>query len=201
MTKAVLLDLGNVVLGVDFRRVFARWAQLAGVDEQRFYDNWMMDEAYRAHEVGEITFGEYCDSLGRRFELELTHAQWQEGWNALWTQPFHSVVALLPEVASRYSLYAFTNTNDTHAMFWRQAFASELDHFEHIFVSSEIGLRKPDESAFAHVCSQIEHDPNDVLFLDDTAENVAGARRSGLAVHHVNSEHAAHQALRTLLDS
>lgn len=200
MTKAVLLDLGNVVLGIDFRRVFARWAELAGVDERRFYDNWAVDDAYKAHEVGEITFTEYCENLGLMFELELTEVQWQEGWNSLWTEPFHSVIELLPAVASRFELYGFTNTNNTHAAFWRPAFSRELSHFEHIFVSSEIGFRKPDESAFAHVCAQIEHAPEDVLFLDDAAENVSGARESGLAVRHVTSEQAVRDALQSLLD-
>lgn len=37
---AILLDLGNVVLGVDFRRVFDFWSELSQVPSERFYSRW-----------------------------------------------------------------------------------------------------------------------------------------------------------------
>ena len=157
MTRAVLLDLGNVVLGVDFRLVFDRWAEHGGTDTRHFHERWVLDDAYRAHETGAIEFAEYCDNLRRRFELSLSDAQWRDGWNEIWTDPFATVVDLLPAVAERYALYAFTNTNDTHAECWRSRYPNALAHFQHIFVSSEMGLRKPDTEAFEHVCSAIGH--------------------------------------------
>ena len=49
---AILFDLGNVVVEVDFRRTFRHWAGSAGVDEQVFFERWSEDAAYRAHETG-----------------------------------------------------------------------------------------------------------------------------------------------------
>ena len=199
MTQAVLLDLGNVVLGVDFRRVFTQWAELAGVDEQRFYDRWKICPAYRAHETGHMTFDEYCRVLGKRFEVDLPLEHWREGWNAIWTDPFHDVIALLPQVAERYHLCCFTNTNDTHAESWRGRFSDRLESFATIYVSSEIGHRKPDAPAFEYVCGDMETSPEQTLFLDDTLENVAGARSAGLRAQHVRSEQDVVQALSALL--
>ena len=77
--KAVLLDLGNVVLGVDFRRVFAYWARLSNTKEELFLAKWSMDEAYEQHERGEIDFDEYSLHLSNRFKI--TNSGWRAGTN------------------------------------------------------------------------------------------------------------------------
>ncbi|MEM7099317.1 MAG: HAD family phosphatase [Pseudomonadota bacterium] len=180
MATAVLLDLGNVVLGVDFRRVFSAWARAADVDEDRFYEHWSLDDAYKAHERGELHFADYAEHLGTVFDVTLDEQDWLAGWNDIWTEPFADVINLLPDVAARYPLYCFTNTNDAHTQYWRANYPGALAHFKHIFVSSEIGARKPDVTAFQQVCEQMQQVPSDVLFLDDTQENVQGALEAGL---------------------
>jgi putative hydrolase of the HAD superfamily len=59
-------------------------------------------------------------------------------------------------------------------------FANELSIFTSIFVSSELGLRKPDPEAFAEVASRAGFSPSEFLFFDDTSENVDGARAAGM---------------------
>ncbi len=199
MTQAVLLDLGNVVLGVNFHQVFRHWAAAARVDEERFYEHWRIDPAYQAHERGELDFADYAEHLAGVFDIELTHDEWLAGWNAIWTEPFHQVVDLLPHIAQRYPLYCFTNTNDAHAVHWRHHYADALTHFEHVFVSSEIGARKPDTSAFQQVCADMGHAPSSVLFLDDTLENVNGAYAAGLSAQHVRNQDEVVAALTRLI--
>ncbi len=200
MQKALLLDLGNVVLGIDFRRVFSYWAEAAGVDEQVFYDGWSIDQAYREHEIGAINFTEYTLALSNRFGIAMPEEEWLTGWNSLWTTPFHGVINLLPQLAERYQLYGFTNTNQAHADEWRSRYGAELAAFETIFVSSEIGMRKPDAEAFGYVCEVMCTAPQDTIFLDDTLENVSGARASGLEARHVPTEDEVVATLRGLLE-
>jgi len=52
--------------------------------------------------------------------------------------------------------------------------------FDRIFVSSELGFRKPERAAFDAVSDTIEVAPRNILFFDDTLENVEGARRAAL---------------------
>ena len=196
----ILLDLGNVVTGIDFRRVFTHWSNSSGVPEQRFYDRWQLDEAYEQHEIGAISFEEYAAHLGRVFEADMRIDQWRDGWNDLWTGPFESVVGMLPALASQRPLYAFTNTNNTHVDCWSELYAKELEPFEKIFISSEIGVRKPAPSAYLHVCELMNADPATVLFIDDTLVNVEGALEAGLDAHHAKSEEEVAAILNPLLD-
>ena len=50
-----------------------------------------------------------------------------------------------------------------------------------MFVSPQIGHRKPDRSAFEFVAHSIAVPLESMLFFDDTLENVEGALAAGLA--------------------
>jgi len=182
---AVLLDLGNVVLKLDASRAFLHWAHAAGVTPDTLMSRWALDEAYKRHEVGAIDFAAYAANLTQRFGVELTLADWLAGWNAIFVEPFADVIARLPAVSARYDLCAFTNTNAVHHAEWSQRFGSVLGSFRHIYVSSSIGRRKPDAASYAWVAEDMGHAPEDIVFLDDSPDNVEGALAAGMRAHHV----------------
>ena len=201
MDKAVLLDLGGVVLDIDFHRVFASWARDSGVDKSLFYDQWTLDDAYKQHEVGEISFQEYSAHMSNTLGVSMADACWQKGWNALWVGVYESVIELLPQLAKHYTLCAFSNTNATHAASFKHLFGTELSHFDMIYLSQEVGRRKPDTQAFLTVCNRMGYAPKDVVFLDDTLENVTGAKDAGLEAHYTRGEAVVADRLSKLLRS
>jgi putative hydrolase of the HAD superfamily len=62
-----------------------------------------------------------------------------------------------------------------------------MKQFTAVFVSSTIGLRKPDAEAFRFVVNEIGAPPGRVLFFDDNLANVEGARACGLQTALVKS--------------
>ncbi len=199
-TNAVLLDLGNVVLGVDFRRVFDYWSEVSNTPAELFYSRWSLDNAYKDHEKGLMDFKTYSGHLSEKFHIELDEDQWLTGWNQLWTKPIKSTIALLPIIASKYRLYALTNTNRIHADFFKNAYQTELSYFEKIYISNELGLRKPDAECFDHVCDDVGLPPQEILFLDDTKEHVLGAHKVGIIAQQVTRYIEASQILVARLD-
>ncbi len=188
MIDAILFDLGNVVMEIDFRRTFKRWAEASGHAEDHFHAHWSEDEAYRAHEVGALSFSDYAASLSDRLGVTMSETHWREGWNDLFVGAYEGVQARLEGLQGRIGLYAFTNTNATHEQEWRTRFDHEMRHFETIYVSSTIGMRKPDEAAFHWVAGDMQLDPARILFLDDNPANVAGAQRAGMQTALIRSE-------------
>ncbi len=196
---AVLLDLGNVVLGVNFRRVFDYWSEVSNTPSERFYSSWSIDKPYQDHEKGLIDFNTYSSHLSEKFQIKLDQDKWMKGWNQLWTEPIKSTIDLLPVIASKYELYALTNTNRVHADFFKKTYRKELSNFQKIYISNEIGLRKPDAACFDYVCSDINLPPQEVLFLDDTKEHVLGAKKAGIIAQQVTKELGANQILSASL--
>jgi putative hydrolase of the HAD superfamily len=95
-------------------------------------------------------------------------------------------------------LYAFSNTNAAHVAHFSKTYADVLGHFRELYLSSTIGLRKPDKAAYEHVVNAIGVPATRILFFDDSAENVEGARACGLQAVHVKSSEDVADALAAL---
>ena len=185
---ALLFDLGNVVFRIDFGRVFARWAEHAGCDAALLRERFSHDESYRRHERGEIDATAYFASLRGSLGIALDDARLLEGWNDLYVEEMPGIRALLARIAPKIPIYGFTNSNSAHAARYLKQFAPALGYFRKVFASYEMGLRKPEAAAFAHIVKEIGVPAERILFFDDTLENVEGARACGLQAVHVTSD-------------
>lgn len=193
---ALLFDLGKVVIDIDFERVWTRWARDAGCPVEKIRRRIGADGAYLAYECGAISLEEYFEHLRGALGIALTDAQLLAGWNAIFVGEMPGIARVLEAAKARFPLYVFSNTNGAHEACWSVDYAGVLSHFKKLFVSSTIGLRKPDRAAFAHVVSDIGVPARRILFFDDLPENVAGARAAGLHAVQVGGTHDVIAALR-----
>src|SRR5436305_5818663 len=192
---ALLFDLGRVVLDVDFNRALACWAGHAACEPEQLIGRFSPDEAYKRHEQGEISDAEFFAALRASLGIDITDAQFLEGWNAIFAGEMLDIAALLARAARRLPLYAFSNTNRAHEAHFSRAFAEVLGHFRKMFLSSAIGLRKPDAAAYDHVIKEIGVPAERIVFFDDSIENIEAARSRGLQAVHVTSSRGVAGAL------
>jgi len=197
--EALLFDLGGVVTEVDFARVTSRWAAHAGCDPALVAARYSHDEAYEKHERGEIDAAAYFAALRRSLGIDLSDAQFLDGWNALFGGPIPGATAWIEQACAGLPTYAFSNTNRAHTAHWRPLYAEILKPFRRVFLSSEIGLRKPDREAFAFVAREMGVPMPRILFFDDMLANVEGARAAGLQAVHVRSNADVTAALARVL--
>jgi len=73
-----------------------------------------------------------------------------------------------------------------------------LGHFREIYLSSSIGLRKPEAEAYDHVIKAIGLPASRIVFFDDSIGNIEGAKARGLAAVHVTSPDDVARALAAL---
>lgn len=59
------------------------------------------------------------------------------------------------------------------------------DLFDVVVISAEVGMRKPEERIFRHTAALLGLEPQECVFIDDVAANIAAAQAIGLiGVHH-----------------
>jgi putative hydrolase of the HAD superfamily len=184
---ALLFDLGGVVLDIDLGLVFARWAEMTSGDAALLQKRFIPDEMFLRHETGHLADDAFFAGLRASLGLALSDAELLAGWNAIFVGEMPGISSALAMAAARFPLYAFSNTNRPHHLYFSDRFADVLGHFRQVFASSDIGLRKPDAEAFAFVVNAIGVPAGRILFFDDLLANVEGARACGLQAVHVTS--------------
>lgn len=177
--EAIVYDFGGVLVEIDFTRVTAAWAKFAGMDAEALHKRFHHGPAYQAHERNEIDAAGYFESL-RKEGLVLTDEQFLEGWNAVMGEEIAPTVALIRRLAPRIPQYLLSNTNKAHFDYCTKRYAEALAPLRRLFLSYEMGLRKPERAAFDHVSRAIGAAPARILYFDDLPENVEAARLAGM---------------------
>lgn len=178
--QALLFDLGGVLIDVDFNRVLEHWQPVSRLSLQELKAKFALDLPYQQHERGEITAAEYFAYLAVNLQLQNNPARIAEGWNAIFGDEITETIKLVKEARAHIPCYVFSNTNVTHQAVWTARYPSLAQSFECIFVSSEMGCRKPERRAFEYVAQAIGVPLDAILFFDDHPDNVEGARAAGL---------------------
>ncbi len=195
---ALLFDLGRVVLDIDFARVLQVWSDHSNGKPEDIVARFSRGDFYMRHERGEISDADFFAHLRDELEIDITPEQFLEGWNAIFVGAMPGIAELLPKAAMRWPIYAFSNTNPAHVAHFSIAHADLLGHFREMFLSSSIGMRKPEAESFDHVIAAMDVPAERILFFDDLIDNIEGARARGLQTVHVTSPTTVADTLKAL---
>lgn len=175
MRPLLVLDLGNVLIHVDFQRFVRRYADRDRGEALRAL--WHSD-LKRALDRGERAprdwLRDLAGALGRPApSLDEVAAAWVDVF-----RPMDGIEARIDAFARRYELWLLSDTDPLH-------FTSQLEacpflrRFDRYLVSYARGRVKADPGAFDEVAAQVRAG-RPVLFVDDLAPHVAAARAAGV---------------------
>ena len=193
--RAVLLDLGNVLVfhdnGLLFRRLGAR-AGLPAAEAERRLSGTSWTAANRGLLGAEGIRRDVCGSLG----VDLP----AEEFNPLWSSHFTVHEAVLPRVeglVGRVKLVLLSNTNVLHVA-WLRPRLPVLERFDHLVLSCEVGLVKPEPAIFKEALARVGCAPEEAAFFDDLPEYVPAANALGIRGHVFTTAEAFDAQLRAL---
>ena len=176
MIRHLLLDADGVVqdLPGGWR---AALEPFLGERSEEFVTDLAMDE--QACLRGEPFLPVLADRLAR-FEVEAPAAEvYAAAWERIAADP--AVLALADRLRARgLGVHLATNQNPERASYMRRELGYG-DRFDTQFYSCELGVAKPEAAYFQRILATVDATADQVLFVDDSARNVAGARETGLA--------------------
>jgi len=179
MIKALIFDVGGVLLRTEDLSPRQKWAKRYGMDVWDFTNAvFDSDEASRAT-VGLATEGEAWLAAQQRFNIARAEMeQFRKDFFAgdRWDE------SLLDWIAIRRSRYRTAILSNA----WIGARKFFGDHptvmtaFEHLIISAEEGIRKPQAEIYQRAVQLLGVLPREAVFVDDVLENVEAAKQVGL---------------------
>lgn len=185
--KALIFDLGNVIIDISPKNTCDYWADLCGIDPMELYVAFPFDETYAQFERGEISQEIFMAHVKKCLKIDISEDDFISGWKRILIQIRRNIQELLQELSTSYRIVALSNTNEIHVPMWLEMCTPILPYFEKIFSSNEIGFRKPEHNAYQYVLDYLRLPPEQIVFLDDNHENILAAANIGMKTIHVNS--------------
>jgi putative hydrolase of the HAD superfamily len=188
----IILDLGGVLIDVDYAASARAFAQLGFSGFGELYSKSKQDGLFDRFETGTISPAQFRDRIRQLSRLHLTDAQIDACWNAMLGPVPQGRITLVKRLKERYEVLLLSNTNAIHVPAFEAIVAREngITDFKGLFdgayFSCELGMRKPDAAIFDHVLSLHGADPKRTLFIDDSIQHVEGARKAGLHAEHLD---------------
>jgi 2-haloacid dehalogenase/putative hydrolase of the HAD superfamily len=194
MAKAILWDIGNVIVRWDPRTLYSKIFPDA-VERDRFLATVCTTDWHSRHDLG-VTFAENRAPLVERFP---EHAAEIEAWESRWWEMFSGVIpeteAAIEALAAR-GVPQFALSNMSHEVLAGiQEMSPAFRCLEGVVISGELGLIKPDAAIYRVACDRFGRAPQDFLFIDDSAANIDAARTLGFDAHHFTDAAALRPAL------
>jgi FMN phosphatase YigB (HAD superfamily) len=179
MIKAVIFDLGNVIIPFDFKRAYARIEPLTKYAAAEIPARLRTTDLVHRFETGRVSSERFVEELAALLEFKVTYSEFCEVWSSIFLPGTLVSEALLAELAGRYSLLVLSNTNPLHFEMVRANYP-ELRHFHHYVLSHEVGVKKPSARIYQEAISRAGCLAGECFFTDDLLINVEAARQQGM---------------------
>jgi putative hydrolase of the HAD superfamily len=176
--KNLLFDLGAVVLNLDQEKTLRAFVKLgADLDEINMQGNLFTD-----FETGKISAEIFVQTLHTKLKGNVSKEEIVQAWNAMLLDLPPTRVDLLRQLKKKYRLLLLSNTNSIHidAVYAEHGKEVFEELFEKIYLSHEIGHRKPDIDCYQFVLNDARIKGSETLFIDDNKSNIKGAEKAGI---------------------
>ena len=189
----LLFDFGGVIIDIDYARTPEALRRLSRAGSTVEFTQASQAELFDQLETGHISPAEFRTALRAHYELEGTDDELDAAWGALLLDVPAERLALIGELRRRgHQTALLSNTNSLHIGMVNRRLAQQYgfkngiaDCLDRVFYSQEVGLRKPGEAIFQHALREMNWQAADTLFIEDSPQHIATARRLGLRVLHL----------------
>ncbi len=178
--KWVIFDLGGIVVPESKDLIDKSIAEYLDISVSQFLG--LTEEYMHQVTIGDVTLLEAYTILVERLEISASPEGILEKHLAMFsklsTQQDSDILHMIELLKRHYDVGCLTNTEIEIANVNRTT--GLFDYFQKVYLSTEIGLRKPNREIYYFLLDDINCSPQEVVFIDDKSENVESAKSIGI---------------------
>jgi putative hydrolase of the HAD superfamily len=180
--KYFLFDIGNVLVNFDFQELYRLHAAHSGNPISPFSEQDL--ERRDAVESGRISDQEWLDYINQAKGLSWSIEDLVGIWAGMFSINSTARNLLIKaQQTSGVSVHTLSNIAKHHIDAIESNWSGFFDGADRLFLSYQIGARKPNPAIYRHALEQLNADPAHCFFIDDLPENVEAARAIGIQAY------------------
>ena len=186
MIKAIISDMGNVILPFDVSLFLRKMAQYSSMKKREVMEIPVLhDRLIKSFSKGEISSKKYYESMKDAFKADLKFKEFRNIYCDIFSLNTE-VLKALTKLRGKNKLLLLSNTDTLHFNFVRKRFP-EIFIFDGYILSYEAGCIKPEDEIFKLALKKSKEEPENTLFIDDMEENIEAAMALGMKTIHFDS--------------
>jgi epoxide hydrolase-like predicted phosphatase len=195
--KAVIFDLGGVILRTEYQAPRQHLAESFGMDYDDLASIVFDSPTAQKATIGEMTNDEYWLAVTKRLkrpasEMETIRREFFAG-----DVVDHKLVDFLRSLRGSYKTCLISNAfDDLRSFIVREKFD---DVFDHMVISAEVGVAKPEAKIYYLALEQLQVQADEAVFVDDFIENIEACEELGMEGIHFKNPESTIQQLKALL--
>ncbi len=193
-TRAVLWDLGNVLIDWSPRRLYEKLFRTSEEVDHFLSEVCTMDW-HAAHDRGVSMEDNRGPLIEKHPHLEDAIRAWETGFDGMVDGTVAGTAEVMDALAARgVPQYALTNMPAE----WMEPvnrLYPQMRHMRDVIVSAHEGVIKPERKIYEITAARLPHEPGEILFFDDRESNVIAARDCGFDAEVFTGETGLRKAL------
>jgi len=176
MIKAIILDMGGVVLTSQLGTVLEEIAKKLSIDPKEFGHFYYR---YKQElQSGKLKVSDFAKLVQKEFKpTKEIIPIWTDAYLRTMTLNL-PLLNLIENLRNKYKIGCITNTTDLHAQLNKERKA--FRYFDEVIISCDVGLVKPNKEIFELMLKKLNVKAKDCIFVDDHENHVQAAEKLGM---------------------
>lgn len=196
---AVLWDLGGVIVRTLDWSGRARWEKRAGLSPHELEQIVFRGEMGARASLGQATSDDIWTWVLQHLGFPISERTAIERDFFSGDHVDNDLISFIRSLRPEYKTGIISNAWP-ELRHWLEVDWCIADAFDHIVISAEVGVMKPDPRIYRLALNGLGVAPSETIFIDDFKENVVGALDIGMQAIHFRTTDQVTSELRALLD-
>ena len=183
--KNILFDLGGVLYHIDYNLTIKAFEKLGVKEFHKHFSQQQQNNLFDRLETGRVSPEKFFEEM-KVLLPHCTKKQIVDAWNALLLDIPQENIKLLEKLSKKYRLFLLSNTNSIHIkrineqLYEKYGLKNLNPLFDTVFLSHEIGMRKPNTETFEYVLDEAGIEAKETLFIEDSIQHIESANTVGI---------------------
>jgi len=179
MIKAIIFDIGGVVINDDFLSYAKRFEKKAGMSKERIYRSVIGSPEWRLYFKGKVSGEEVWKAIKRKYLPPSIADEIRSSWEGIFS-PITGTINIIKHLKQTYKIFFLSNVDRKSATFVNKKYPEIFRLFDDGVMSFQTGMAKPDKRIYRYALRKFRLKPGECIYIDNQPENIPPARKLGM---------------------